>query len=163
MSDEREIGTSAAPPKRRPWPEVVLSIGGLTLAVAGLLLLLVTRQLLSWNPLTIAIQVLAIVLWAWARRTFGLRSFHAAANPTAGGLVTTGPYRYWRHPIYDSILYFVWAAAISHAKLTALVGAVAVTAGLVARMLLEERLLRREYPEYADYCRRAKRFVPFLF
>jgi len=43
----------------------------------------------------------------WARLTFGGRSFHAGANPTAGGVVTTGPYRFVRHPIYAAILYFL--------------------------------------------------------
>jgi protein-S-isoprenylcysteine O-methyltransferase Ste14 len=42
-----------------------------------------------------------------ARVTFGRRSFHAAANPTAGGLVTTGPYRLIRHPIYTAACLFV--------------------------------------------------------
>jgi len=30
-------------------------------------------------------------------------------------------------------------------------------------MLSEERLLRERYPEYADYARRAKRLVPFVY
>ena len=45
-----------------------------------------------------------------ARVTFGRRSFHAAANPTAGGLVTTGPYRIIRHPIYTAACLFGWGA-----------------------------------------------------
>jgi hypothetical protein len=40
--------------------------------------------------------------------TFGARSFHAGANPTDGGVVTAGPYRFFRHPIYAAILYFLW-------------------------------------------------------
>jgi protein-S-isoprenylcysteine O-methyltransferase Ste14 len=44
----------------------------------------------------------------------------------------------------------------------ALVAAVAVTAGLVARMLFEEHYLRQTYPEYDAYARRAKRVVPFV-
>ena len=51
-----------------------------------------------------------------ARITFGRRSFHAAANPTEGGLVTTGPYAYIRHPIYAAILYFVWAGALDTSR-----------------------------------------------
>ena len=29
-----------------------------------------------------------------------------------GGLVTTGPYRYVRHPIYAAATYFAWAGAL---------------------------------------------------
>src|SRR5512141_1042392 len=49
------------------------------------------------RPLAIAFQVLAAALMLWARLSFGSRSFHAAANPTEGHLVTTGPYRFIRH------------------------------------------------------------------
>ena len=46
------------------------------------------------------LQLLGLALMIWARLTFGLRSFRFAANPTQGGLVTKGPYRYIRNPIY---------------------------------------------------------------
>jgi protein-S-isoprenylcysteine O-methyltransferase Ste14 len=113
--------------------------------------------------LLIAVQVGAVLLMVWARMTFGLRSFHASASTTQGGLVTTGPYRYWRHPIYASILYFIWAGQIEAPTVSALALAGLATLGLVTRMLLEERFLTATYPEYSEYARRAKRFVPFVF
>ena len=61
--------------------------------VAGVVGLWKTGTLLSPRPAAIALQAIAAVLFVWARATFGLRSFHPAANPTEGGLVTTGPYR----------------------------------------------------------------------
>ena len=71
-----------------------ISIVGLIAMAAGLIWLLVSKSLFSWSPIVIAAQTAAGALLAWARVTFGLRSFHAAANPTAGGLITTGPYAY---------------------------------------------------------------------
>src|SRR5512142_973174 len=105
------------------------SILGLLLMVAGLVLLIEARQILARNPIAIAVQAAAVALMIAARITFGRRSFHAAANPTAGGLVTTGPYRYLRHPIYAAILYFMWAAAIDHHTAVSVAGAVCCTAG----------------------------------
>lgn len=99
----------------------------------------------------------------WARKTFGLRSFHAAASTSEGGLVTSGPYRYWRHPIYASIIYFVWAGQVEAPSALAVGLAAAATLGLFARMLIEERFLAATYPEYPRYARRAKRVVPFVF
>lgn len=60
----------------------------LILAIVGLFY---TGSLFGHGPLTISLQVAAILLMIWARVTFGMRSFHYAANPTEGGLVTTGP------------------------------------------------------------------------
>jgi len=131
-------------------------------AVMGIAFLVLRQALFATHPLGIAVQVLAFALMVWARVTFGRRSFHAAADPTAGGLVTHGPYRYWRHPIYAAILYFVWAGVPSHLSLEAVAAAGLVTLGLVTRMLLEERLLRREYPGYEVYARQTRRVIPFV-
>jgi protein-S-isoprenylcysteine O-methyltransferase Ste14 len=131
----------------------------LILACAALLLM---HNLLGHGPVSIGLQVLAGLLWIWARLTFGLRSFHYAANPTAGGLVTTGPYRYLRHPIYASILLLVWAGVAANASPTGVALGLVATAMLVLRMLFEETLLRRTYPEYDDYARRTKRVLPFI-
>lgn len=131
-------------------------------AVAGIVFLALRQSLFATNPIGIAVQVLAVGLMVWARVTFGRRSFHAAADPTAGGLVTQGPYRYWRHPIYAAILYFVWAGIPSHPALEAVAAAVLISLCLVARMLFEEKLVIAEYPEYEAYARQTKRVVPFV-
>lgn len=132
-------------------------------AVLGLVYLYYQHALFASGPAGIAVQALAVLLMVWARLTFGLRSFHAAANPTAGGLVSHGPYRYWRHPIYAAVVYFAWAGVLSNPlTIETLGGASLVTAGLVARMLLEERFLLREMPEYREYARRTKRVIPFV-
>jgi protein-S-isoprenylcysteine O-methyltransferase Ste14 len=92
----------------------ISSLIALIVAIAGLYILIRNHLLLSWHPLTIAIQVFAVALMIWARITFGIRSFHGTANTTEGKLVTNGPYKYWRHPIYASIIYFIWASVIAY-------------------------------------------------
>ena len=76
-----------------------LSILGYLGMIVGLLGLAATRSLFAASPLAIVPQAAAVLLMLWARATFGRRSFHFAASPTEGGLVTTGPYRWIRHPI----------------------------------------------------------------
>jgi protein-S-isoprenylcysteine O-methyltransferase Ste14 len=107
-----------------------------------------------------AVQVGAVALMAWARITFGRRSFHAAADPTAGGLVTSGPYRFLRHPIYAAVLYFAWAGALGHAGWWPVLLATLVTLGLGYRMLAEERLVAARYPEYQAWAARTRRLIP---
>ena len=91
-----------------------LSIVGYVGMVSGILGLALMRVLFSSSPFVILLQVAAVLLLVWARVVFGRRSFHAMANPTAGGLVTCGPYRYIRHPIYTSVCLFVGAAIAGH-------------------------------------------------
>jgi len=134
------------------------------LGLAGCVLWLYwTRSLFGDNPVSIGIQIAAVALMLWARITFGRRSFHAAANPTAGGLVTRGPYRWLRHPIYASILYFVWAGVASHFSAMSAAAGVAATVMVAVRIGSEETLLARQFPEWRDYARRTRRLVPFVF
>jgi protein-S-isoprenylcysteine O-methyltransferase Ste14 len=139
------------------------SVVAFVLMVAGAAWLLARREIFAHDWIAGAIQVLAVLLMIWARITFGRRSFHAAANPTEGGLVTTGPYRYLRHPIYAAILYFFWAAMLDRRTLVAIAGVVLVTIGAGIRIYAEERLLVRRYPEYSAYARRTPRVLPFVF
>jgi len=141
----------------------LLSITGFLVAVTGIVWLVFLDHLFANNPVLIAVQVVAVLLMLWARWTFGRRSFHASANPSEGGLVTTGPYRYWRHPIYASIVYFVWAGQIEAPAALPLLAAAIITLGLVVRMLIEEHFLVAEYPEYTSYRKQAKRLVPFIY
>ena len=133
------------------------------LAVAGLVFLIFNRHLFSAHPVGIIIQVLAAGLMIWARVTFGIRSFHAVANTTEGGLVTNGPYRLLRHPIYAAVIYFVWAGVLSNVSVDAIAAAVLISVGLIGRMLIEEQFLKMVYDEYRVYSDRTYRLIPFLF
>ncbi len=140
-----------------------VSIAAYLAMVAGILLQLASRSLLGTNPIAVAVQVAAVALMLWARVTFGTRSFHAAANPTEGGLVTSGPYRWLRHPIYAAVLWFVWAGALSNRNASGVASAFVVTAGTLVRILLEESQLKQRYPEYEPYMQRTRRVIPFVF
>ena len=119
--------------------------------------------LLAPSPPGLVVQGVAVALMLWARVTFGRRSFHFAANPTAGGLVTWGPYRWFRHPIYAAVLLFLWTAVLTHLSPLTLALGVAATAATAVRIRGEERLLVQRYPEYAEYAARTKRLVPGVF
>ena len=131
--------------------------------VAGLAGLIMRKSIFSDSLVVIALQGAAAALMVWARITFGRRSFHATADPTAGGLVTNGPYRFIRHPIYTAVCVFVLAGVAAHPSPVAYALAALVVAGAIGRILVEESLLRERYPAYADYSKGTARMVPFLF
>jgi protein-S-isoprenylcysteine O-methyltransferase Ste14 len=141
----------------------LISIIGLLVMIAALAGLYPNGSLISSQPVAVAVQIAAIALMVWARVTFGLRSFHAAADPTAGGLVTTGPYHYIRHPIYAAVCLFGWAGVLSHLSALSFSLGVVLLLGGLARMMCEERLLVQTYPEYADYANVTRRMIPYLF
>jgi protein-S-isoprenylcysteine O-methyltransferase Ste14 len=138
------------------------SVAAFALMVVGIVWMGAARQLFGRTVWAIAVQAGALLLMIWARIAFGRRSFHAAANPTTGGLVTSGPYAFIRHPIYAAAMYFVWAAAADYRTLPAIAGAALVSIGAAIRMYSEERLLLGMYPDYAAYRTRTARVVPFV-
>lgn len=115
------------------------------------------------QPIAIALQLIAIALMVSARVAFGRRSFHAAANPTAGGLVTSGPYRVIRHPIYTAACLFGWGPIVVHWSLVSVALGILLLLGALMRMLCEEQLVKQKYPEYVEYAKVTKRMVPYLF
>jgi protein-S-isoprenylcysteine O-methyltransferase Ste14 len=82
--------------------------------------------------------------------------------PEARGLVTRGPYRLVRHPVYLGELAacggLVLAAPTTRNFFVAIVFAVAQA----VRMRLEERELEEQFPEYRRYAAATPRLVPRL-
>jgi protein-S-isoprenylcysteine O-methyltransferase Ste14 len=132
------------------------------LLVVAVVTLFLRHQLFARDPVSIALQVVAALLMLWARLTFGRRSFHVAANPTEGGLVTSGPYGFIRHPIYSAILLFVWAGVLSQPTRLSLLLALLASIAVTVRILTEENLVLEHYPEYQAYAAHTKRVIPFL-
>ena len=138
------------------------SIGATAVLPVAMVGLLLRHTLFAARPGLVVVQVSAVILVVWARLTFGMRSFHYAANPTDGGLVTSGPYRFVRHPIYAAVLFFVWAGVASRTTLPGVGLGILVSAATAVRIVAEERLLTARYPEYAAYAARTKRVIPYL-
>jgi len=140
-----------------------LSILGYSGMIGGLVGLLATRSLFSSSPWVISAQVAAVLLFGWARLIFGRRSFHKAADPTEGGLVTWGPYRYIRHPIYAAFCLFTSAGVAAHWSWPAVLWGGLVLGSALVRIFCEEALVSARYPEYGQYSANTWRMIPHVF
>jgi protein-S-isoprenylcysteine O-methyltransferase Ste14 len=139
-----------------------LSVIAFIIMVLALVALIARGELWGQGAIAITVQVAAVLLMIWSRLTFGLRSFHAAANPTEGGLVTTGPYKFIRHPIYAAVVYFIVAGVLCRLTIETVILALVAFLGTAGRIYAEEKLLVRKYPDYAMYAARTRRIIPYL-
>ncbi|HVA99157.1 MAG TPA: isoprenylcysteine carboxylmethyltransferase family protein [Bacteroidia bacterium] len=141
----------------------VASLIAFGVALIGVFFLIDKNYIFSKNPISIIIQICAVALMIWARLTFGVRSFNASANATTGKLITNGPYHFLRHPIYAALIYFFIASIISFPFYETIAAVGLIIAGLFVRMILEEKSLLVAYGDYAEYSKKTKRIIPFVF
>lgn len=99
-----------------------------------------------------------IVFFVFRANTFTSSIVEVDAAQT---VVTTGPYRHVRHPMYSGALLMLAAAPIALGSLAAAPFFFVLLAGIVLRLRDEERVLCRDLAGYEDYLRTTRyRLVP---
>lgn len=78
-------------------------------------------------------------------------------------LVTNGPYKYIRHPMYSAILLVCLGLLLTDISVVRLLIYGGLFGVLLAKMLYEERLLGDRFKEYRNYIKFSKRIVPFIY
>ena len=79
-------------------------------------------------------------------------------------LVTTGIYKYIRHPLYSSLLLLAWGAFLKHIGLTVTIVVLLTTVSLVLTAKMEERENITFFGEsYKEYIKNSKMFLPYIF
>jgi protein-S-isoprenylcysteine O-methyltransferase Ste14 len=114
--------------------------------------------------LTAALAVLSVWFVVAAARTLGKQWSFAARVVEEHKLVTEGPYRIVRHPIYTGMLGMLVATCLATSYWFAIPFAVLVfIIGTLIRVRSEERLLRETFgAQFDDYARRVAAFIPGL-
>jgi protein-S-isoprenylcysteine O-methyltransferase Ste14 len=107
--------------------------------------------------LSTVLIILGTILSLYCIRQLG-RSFSIMA--TARELVTEGPYKIIRHPLYGAEVVTIFGLCVGHwSPAAAALGLVWL--GLqIRRAQNEERVLRECFPEYGDYARRVPMLLP---
>jgi methyltransferase len=122
------------------------------------------RPFLLWLavPAFVVFLVANAVRW-WVIRSLGEHWNVQVVDSTRLGVVTSGPFRYVRHPNYAAVFAEMLALPLIHtAWITAVAGAVAHVAVLTQRLSTEERVLFAN-PDYRAAMTGKPRFLPGLF
>ncbi len=126
----------------------------------------------AWSTMPLALKIiggiglavwLLLIFWVMRVNTF-LSTLVRIQDERGHYTVTSGPYRYVRHPMYATMVILFWAAPLLLGSWWALAPAALNGLVFVVRTALEDRTLQAELPGYADYARRVRyRLVPGLW
>jgi protein-S-isoprenylcysteine O-methyltransferase Ste14 len=122
--------------------------------------LLVDSDWLDGLGLAVSLLGLAGLLWSQSSMGDSLRIGVDPSERTA--LVTTGPFRWVRNPIYSAMLVYLAGVVLLVPNVASLVGFGIVALGLElhVRLVEEPHLVATHGSSYAGYAARVGRFVP---
>jgi protein-S-isoprenylcysteine O-methyltransferase Ste14 len=126
---------------------------------------IVDREVYPWFQV-FALGLYLIGLWLRYRgsKALGENFTRHVAVSTSINLVSTGPYRYLRHPLYLGLFLIALGFPIYVGNLLALVlGLPLLSIGFLWRMQVEELALTKIHPPYAQWLKKRYRFVPFIY
>ncbi len=145
------------------------TVFGLSLWVA-IVAYLVSPGSMAWSALPAAdwlrwsgvgLGLLACGLLYWTLHHLGKNLTDTVVTRSEATLVTTGPYRWVRHPFYGTVFLLVLSASLVTANWFIGLISVLLYAFFVLRTPLEEQKLAERFgDEYRAYIQRTGRFVP---
>ncbi len=110
-----------------------------------------------------AVTAAGLLFSVWARAHLGRNWSGSVTIKADHELITTGPYRLARHPIYTGLLLAFAGTALIVAEWRAVLAFVIAFLALWRKLKLEERWMREQFgAAYDDYARRVAALVPFL-
>lgn len=154
---------SADRPTSIPWPPLVLIAAAFSAWVLGRLHPITWPGLDDWPARAVGIGfgVIGSVLIAWAIRTLHQHNTTVQPHKQSDVLVTEGPYRMFRNPIYlgDVFLMFGLAEITKNVWFVILAIAFAIVVTWLSILPEEDHLEARFGEAYRDYKAKTKRWI----
>jgi protein-S-isoprenylcysteine O-methyltransferase Ste14 len=145
---------------------------GVRVALVFIVLLLVRTRVFRGHMFTtdpwlqgigLALFLSGLALAIWARRYLGQNWGMPMSEKENPELVTTGPYRRIRHPIYAGIVLAMIGTAVAVSWYWLIV-AVVIGAYFIYSAVIEERYMTGVLPDtYPAYQRSTRMLLPFIF
>ncbi len=139
-------------------------------AAAGLIAYMIDPRSMAWSSMPVPVwarwcgvglAALAGMLLIWTFHTLGPNLTDTVVTRRVHTLVTNGPYRWVRHPLYTSTAFMVLGNALAAANWFLLAAGTLVFTMMVVRTKREEAFLIARFGDsYREYMGRTGRFLP---
>lgn len=152
----------------RSWDKAIV-IATIPFLIALLIILGLDAVRYQWSHVIFAAKAisfiiiivsLALVFWVMKENTY-LSRVVEIQKERQHKVITTGPYRYVRHPLYVAAIVLLFCLPIALGSLYALIPAVFLIIAFIIRTYLEDKTLHKELPGYKEYAKKTKyRLLP---
>lgn len=121
-------------------------------------------QLSIINCIGVAMVVCGTIIRIVARSTLGKQFTHGLKTIENHSLVTSGIYRYIRHPSYTGLLLIHPGTGLLFGSTFGFLIMLLFFPTILYRIRVEEKMLLEEFGEdYLEYTKRTKKLIPFLY
>ena len=147
-------------PRLPSWSLVALQLGLIAVLVLGTDLSSVRQAL----PPAIALLAIGMALGLWTVSVNRWGNFNIRPEVKRGArLITNGPYRWIRHPMYSAVLLGTAAFVVADSNAARVALYVSLVIVLVIKAGREEEHLRAAFPQYGAYAAQTRRFIPMIW
>jgi protein-S-isoprenylcysteine O-methyltransferase Ste14 len=127
-------------------------------------LIALTGPLFPSNAVLLVLELLGIGLGIWAILAMRIGNFNIMPDPLKHSqLVTSGPYRMIRHPMYLAILLTTLPLIIYSFDIFRLAIWLVLLIDLIFKLVYEENLLSEKLVGYDRYIERSFRLFPYIY
>ncbi|HEY7640477.1 MAG TPA: isoprenylcysteine carboxylmethyltransferase family protein [Steroidobacteraceae bacterium] len=110
-----------------------------------------------------ALTLAGLLFTVWARVHIGRNWSGTVTVKHDHDLITSGPYRYVRHPIYSGLVLAFVGSALARGEWRGVVALALVVGSFWRKLRLEERWMREQFGSaYEEYSRRVAALIPFV-
>ena len=121
------------------------------------------RVSLTINILSILFSIIGVVLCVYSRTVLGDNWSKDVIVKKNHELITKGPYRYMRHPIYSGMILLVLATALAIGNIGSTLGFIILLISLTLKSKQEEKLMIKTFgKKYIAYRKRTKALIPYV-
>jgi protein-S-isoprenylcysteine O-methyltransferase Ste14 len=163
--------TGIGKPDQKRWDKVFFALANV-IFLAWLIVMPLDAVRFRWSNMPVALQVAGALLLLCSFYLFFLTfRENAYLSPAvrvqterAQTVVSTGPYRYVRHPMYATAMVFLAGTTLLLGSWYGLLLALLLVVAIAFRALQEERTLRAELPGYDAYQAQVKyHLIPYVW
>jgi protein-S-isoprenylcysteine O-methyltransferase Ste14 len=158
----------AKPDFTETWDKIVTAIT--SLGFIPIFLVPGFERQYGWSNVPLIVEIFGFILFILGVviifLTMKENSFLSKAVEIQEGhkVITTGPYKIVRHPMYIGLIIFMIGWCLALGSLFSLIFVALIVIGLVIRINFEDKMLHEELEGYKEYAQKTKKkLIPFIW